>query len=252
MSELVTIAQEAGELLRYAMDPNDSPFQNKRYSSLMTQLYTSERFKEVFENLAVGLQINILGYSQHGVFIAGRDRSPFAFKLEDYKGSMKAEERVIHGLLMLAIAAFCFPTIEVLDQDDDILRPRFTVDQVVEFVQGLCKVCKANTPGDPEAGQQDLLSVWHAILLLPTSKPTPRGGDKQSTVSLAGMLQYALDRLADYGMMRFIEKGEKNWGVYQPNPAYRIQVKKLAGNQTFRLIQEIRQQATETEGKANG
>ena len=75
--ELATFAQEAGELLRYAMDPHETPFQNKRYSTLMTQLYTSARFKLIFENMLQGLEISILAYSQHGVFVSGKARSPF-------------------------------------------------------------------------------------------------------------------------------------------------------------------------------
>jgi hypothetical protein len=163
---------------------------------------------------------------------------------------MRAEERVVHGLLMLAIAAYCFPTVEVLDQDDDILRPRFTVDQIVEFIQGLCKVCKTNSPGDPEKGSPELQLAWQTILNLPTSKTTR--GDKLSTLSLAGMIRYALDRLVDYGMMRFLGEDNK-WGTFQPTPSYRIQVKKLAGNQTLKLIQAItREVPSPTEARSNG
>jgi hypothetical protein len=247
--ELANIALEAGELLRYAMDPRETPFQSKRYSTLMNQLYTSSTFKLIFESVAQGLEIQILAYSPHGVFVAGRERSPFAFKLEDYKSGMRAEERVVHGLLMLAVAAYCFPTVEVLDQDDQILRPRFTVEQVVTFVQELCKVCKTNNPDDPEQGTPELQLAWQTILNLPISKNTREG--KLSTVSLAGMVRYALDRLADNGLMRC--HGEDDWGTFQPTPAYRIQVKKLAGHETLKVIQFIRQEtASKQEVKTDG
>lgn len=238
-SELANIALEAGELLRYALDPHETPFQNKRYAALMNQLYTSETFKTIFANVAVGLEIQVLAYSTHGIFLTGRERSPFAFKMEDYKGGMRAEERVVHGLLLLAIAAYCFPTVEVLDQGDDLLRPRFTVEQTVEFVQGLCKVCKTNSPGDPEMGSPEMQLAWQAILHLSVSKNTRDG--KLSNQSLAGMVRYALDRLTDHGLMRFL--GEENWGIFQPTPAYRVQLRQLAGNETLKLIQSLRQEA---------
>jgi len=247
--ELANIALEAGELLRYAMDPRETPFQSKRYSALMSQLSTSSTFKLVFENMAQGLEIQILAYSPHGVFVAGRERGPFAFKMEDYKSGMRVEERVVHGLLMLAIAAYCFPTVEVLDQDDDILRPRFTVEQVAAFVQGLCRVCKANNPGDPEQGTPELQLAWQTILGLPLTMSTGQG--KMAIGSLAGKLQYALDRLVENGLMRFLS--EDNWGTLQPTPAYRIQVKQMAGHQMLKLIQSIHQEATAAqEGRPNG
>jgi hypothetical protein len=247
--ELGNIALEAGELLRYAMDPHETPFQNKRYSTLMSQLYTSNTFKLIFENIVQGLEIHILAYSPHGVFVAGRERGPFAFKMDDYKSGMRVEERVVHGLLMLAIAAYCFPTVEVLDQDDDILRPRFSVGKVAEFIQGICKVCKANDPGDPEQGIAELQLAWQTILMLPLTMSTSQG--KMAISSLAGKLQYALDRLVDNGLMRFLS--EDDLGTYQPAPAYRIQVKQMAGHQMLKLVQSIHQAATAAEEvKPNG
>jgi hypothetical protein len=247
--ELGNIALEAGELLRYAMDPHESPFQNKRYSTLMSQLYTSGTFKLIFENIVQGLEVQILAYSPHGVFVAGRDRGPFAFKMDDYKSGMRVEERVVHGLLMLAIAAYCFPAVEVLDQDDEILRPRFTVEQVAAFVQGLCKICKANSPGDPQHGTPEMKLAWETILGLPLSMNTGQG--KMAMGSLAGKIQYALDRLTDNGLMRFLNSD--GWGTFQPTPAYRIQVKQMAGHQMLKLVQSIQQAAPVTqENNSNG
>jgi hypothetical protein len=238
-AELANIALEAGELLRFALDPRETPFQNKRYATLMMQLYTGETFKLIFENVAAGLDIQILSYSAHGIFLTGRERSPFAFKMDDYKSGMRVEERVVHGLLLLAIAAYCFPTVEVLDQGDDLLRPRFNVEQVVTFVQELCKVCKTNNPGDPEKGSPEMQLAWQAILQLSVSKSTREG--KLSNQSLAGMVRYALDRLTENGLMRCLS--EENWGSFQPMPAYRIQIRQLAGNETLKLIQSLRQEA---------
>lgn len=241
--ELANIAQEAAELLRYAMDPHETPYQNKRYSALMNQLYTSSTFKVIFENMAHGLEIQILAYSPHGVFIAARERSPFAFRMDDYKSGMRVEERVVHGVLMLAIAGYCFPTVEVLDQDDDVLRPRLSTEQVVDFVQGLCKICKSNNPADPKQGSPEIELAWQTILSLPVSRNTGQG--KLSLQSLAGMVRYALDRLTDNGLMRLLN--EDNWGTFQPTPAYRIQVKRLAGHETLKLVQIIREGAIPTQ-----
>jgi len=139
--------------------------------------------------------------------------------------------------------------VEVLDQDDDILRPRLTVEQIAAFVQGLCKVCKTNNPVDPEQGTQEIQLAWQIILGLPLSMSTGQG--KMAIGSLAGKLQFALDRLADNGLMRFLS--EENWGTFQPTPAYRIQVKQLAGHQTLKLIQSLHQEAVAAqEDKANG
>jgi len=234
--ELANMSQEAGELLRYAMDPHETPYQNKRYAGLMEQLYTSPNFKLIFDNVAQGLEIQVLACTPHGVFLAGRERSPFAFKMEDYKGSMRAEERIVHGVFMLAIAAYCFPTIEVLDQDDEVLRPRMSVDQVVAFVRDMCKVCKGNNPEDPEHGGTEIQIAWQAITGLPDVILTP--GGKLAMGCLAGIARYAFDYLVDNGLMRRLS--EDNHGNYQPTPAYRIQVKQLAGNQTLKLIQSLR------------
>ena len=241
--ELASMAQDAGELLRYAMDPHETPYQNKRYSELLNQLYTSPNFKLIFENMSHGLEIQILAYSPHGVFLAGRERSPFAFRMEDYRSSMKAEERVVHGVFLLAIAAYCFPNIEVLDQDDEVLRPRLSVDQVAAFVQDMCKVCKTNNPVDPEHGGAEIQLAWQIISGLPESALT--AGGKLSLQSLAGIARYALDFLVENGLMRFIN--DDNRGTYQPSPGYRIQIRQLAGNHTLKLIQFLAREGSSKE-----
>jgi hypothetical protein len=209
------------------------------------QLYTSPNFKLIFDNIASGLEIRVLAYTQHGVFLAGRERSPFAFRMEDYRASMRAEERVVHGVFLLAIAAYCFPNIEVLDQDDEVLRPRMSVDQVASFVQDMCKVCKTNNPVDPEHGGAEIQLAWQIISGLPEATLTASG--KLSLQSLAGIARYALDFLVENGLMRFIS--DDNRGTYQPAPSYRIQVRQLAGNRTLELIQLLARQDLSKEAK---
>jgi len=132
MNELANNAYSAGILLRLALNPKATPYQDKEYANLLHELNTNPSFRIIFENLAEGLELEILDYGNHGVVLAGKEKSPFAYRMVDYRGKLSVEDRVCHGLVQLAIACYCYPTVEALDQDDEVLRPRFSTDQVVE------------------------------------------------------------------------------------------------------------------------
>jgi len=235
MSELATNAFAAGELLKFALDPKDTIFQNARYAELAAQLSTNSSLRIIFDNIVEGLGLTVLDVNSQGVFLGARDRSPFAFKMESYRRTNRAEERVMHGAVLLAITAYCFPTAEVLDQEIAILRPRFTCDQVAQYLKDLCNAAKTASTGDPEHVDVEFQTAWNFLQNQPLIKETLEG--KVSQQCLTGIVQYAVDFLAEQGLLRPIS--EDGHGTFQPTPAFRIQVKDMASHEALLTIQKL-------------
>lgn len=235
MSELAGNAFAAGELLRFALDPKESIFQNSRYAELVQQLSTNSSLRIIFDNFLDGLGLTLLDVNAQGVFLGAREKSPFAFKMESYRKVSRAEERVAHGMILLALTAYCFPTADVLDQEIAILRPRFSCDQVAQYLKDLCKAAKTGAESDPEHVSVEFQTAWNYLENQPTIKETADG--KVSQQSLTGMVQYAANFLTEQGLLRFIS--DDNHGTFQPTPAFRVQVRDLASHETLRIIQAM-------------
>jgi hypothetical protein len=238
MSDLATNAFAAGELLQFALDPKQTIFQSERYATLVQQLSTNQSFRIIFENFIEGLGLSVLEVNSQGLFIGAREKSPFAFKMDSYRKVSKAEERVAHGVILLALTSYCFPTAEVLDQDIAILRPRFTCDHIADYLKHLCKAAKSNAASDPEHVSIEFQTAWHYLQNQPTIKETADG--KVSPQCLTGLVQYAAGFLTEQGLLRFI--GEDGHGTYQPTPAFRVQVRDLASHENLKLVRDLAQQ----------
>jgi hypothetical protein len=238
MSELATNAFSAGELLRFALDPKETIFQNQRYAELVQQLSTNPSLRIIFDNFIEGLGLTILDLNTQGVFIGAREKSPFAFKMDSYRKANKVEERVAHGVILLTLTAYCFPTAETLDQDLAILRPRFTCDQIATYLMDLCKAAKTNTAADPEHVSVEFQTAWIYIRNQPVIKETSDG--KVAQQCLTGMIQHATGFLNEQGLLRFIS--DDGHGTYQPTPAFRVQVRDMASHETLRVIRDLCQQ----------
>jgi hypothetical protein len=235
MSEVATNAFNAGELLKFALDPKNTVFQNARYAELAEQLSTNSSMRIIFENMIEGLGLTMLDVNPQGVFLGARDRSPFAFTMESYRRTSRAEERVAHGTTILAITAYCFPTAEVLDQDIAILRPRFSCDQVAQYLKDLCHAAKTSSIGDPEHVDIEFQTAWNFLQNQPLIKETADG--KVAQQCLTGIVRYALDFLTEQGLLRPIS--EEGHGMFQPTPAFRIQVRDMASHEALRVVQKL-------------
>ena len=96
---------------------------------------TDAAMRQCTDTVARGLHLAVLGFTPQGIVLGADEDGPFVHKLSDYRrGGLSVEDRMCHGLVQLAIAAWCFPTAQDLAASDDSAGVRFSTNKVVAYV----------------------------------------------------------------------------------------------------------------------
>jgi hypothetical protein len=225
-------AEDAGRLLAGALArtrPMDTA-----HRELLRRYRTDGAFRGVVEAFARGLGLRVLDAIDSGLVLAADADSPFAFRLADFRQNLSVEDRLCHGMVQVAIAAYCFPTAASLEDDDRGLVP-VAVQDVVEFLVAACTELQRRATIDPDLARPELQEAWRVVLTRPETRDTTDG--RRATTPLSGMVGWALERLAHEGLLR--KDGEDRGGRWHVRPAYRAQVRELAAHEAFRLVSSI-------------
>src|SRR5215212_323244 len=103
-------AYYAACLLQWGLRSKARPVQDPEYRELIQRYFDSTEFRSLVRQIAEGLGLRILDASEHGLFLSPLPESVFAFKPADFRpGRSSAEERLLVGLIQVAIAATIFP-----------------------------------------------------------------------------------------------------------------------------------------------
>lgn len=193
------------------------------------------RLQVTLEGLARGLGLRVLDVGPSGLVLGALDESPFALRMADYRQNLGAEDRMVHGLIQLAIAAWCFPTAQSLD-DPTRTVVALTAPDVVGYLKELAQKLKSQADQDPELASPELKEAWRVVLALPETRSTQ--DSRRASGTLKGMVEYALERLEQAGLLKASKDAENM--TYRTLAAYRIQVRELGALDAFRWIQETR------------
>lgn len=226
------LGQDAGRLLAYGLNPRVRPAQDPTYAHLLRRFRADPDMRTLTAAVAEGLGLLVLDVTERGIVLGAVDDGPFALRLRSYRQNLSVEERLSHGVIQLAIAAWCFPTAaELADADSVVVR--VSVNGLVRYLRELCQELEARAALDPEAGTPELQEAWRAILSRPETRETPDA--RRTAGSLAGMVAYALETLAEGGLMS--RASDDEGGTYNALSAYRVHVRELAAHRAFDLVQ---------------
>lgn len=232
MTLLSSYGTDAGYLLRYGLRPRLRPANDRNYQELIQRYLEDTEFATLTEHVADGLGLRILDVGERGIVLGSQKDSPFALRLEHYRGGQKFEDRVCIGLIQLAIAAYCFPRAEDLwDEDRGVFR--VSVHGVVKYLLDLCMRLKAAAATDPEFGSPELQEGWRVIL----SRAETKDSQVRARTTMMGMTAYAVETLEREGMLR--RESDEDGGTYQVLYRYHIQVRELANLEAFECVQSV-------------
>lgn len=235
MNTPVELAEDAARLISFALRPRLRPSREPRYAELLKRYRNESGLREHVTVIARGLGLAVLGETELGLVVGAQQEGPFALRLSDYRRQgLSVDERMCHGLLQLAVAAYCFPTAGSLEDPDSVAGTRVSVHDLVHYVEGLCEELEERSTNDAEAGKPELREAWRTVLGRAATRTTPDG--RQSAGTLAGMAAHALGYLEHGGLMRKID--ETNGGTWQALAAYRIQVRELGAHESAALVRE--------------
>jgi hypothetical protein len=235
------IAERSGRLMRFALRPRLSPSDDVEYLQLVREFLSNADFQEVTNAFALGLGLRILNAStQSGLALGTTMESPFQLQREDYNARMSASDRIVQGLIHLAIAAWCFPRAEDLREADDVLPARLTVDQLVEYLHTLCEELKAREERGVAESIAEVRIAWQYILAL--GKYADSTGGRGSSATLAGKVRHALNFLTDHGFLK--REGPDTRPSWLARPTFRIHVREFAGHEAFTIVMRAAQEAS--------
>lgn len=239
MSNLATIAHDAGKLIAYALRPRQTPWTSPEYAGLLQRYETDSQFRSIVDGVTEGLGMRIVDATRNGFFLTATEGSPFRLAADDYKQNMSAQERVLHGVIQVAIAAFSFPKADVLDQDDTVAPAHITPVKLAEYIRKFAEASATHSPAEVQGDDSAERRAWRDALARAMTMET--SGGKESTRSLTGMCRHALDFLESQGLMRVVDEDN---AVYQGTTAYRIRLKYHAAHELLTLMRSASASAT--------
>lgn len=234
MSADLDLTEEAARLVSYGLRPKLRPAASPDYRELLRRFRQDATLRAHCEAVGRGLGLLILGATDHGLVLGAEDDGPFAMRLADYRRqATTVADRMCHGLIQLAIAAWCFPTAQQLEERDTVAGVRVSVHRTVDYLVELCAQLKERSAtDDAEADSPELEEAWRTILSRAETRATADG--RRAANTLAGMVAHALETLENGGLLRRVS--DDDGGTWQALGSYRMQVRELAAYDSFLLV----------------
>lgn len=230
MSAAALDAGAAAQLVGFGLSPRLRPAGDPAYAALVERFATDTGFADVVEQVAGGLGLAVLDVGASGIVLAPGPESPFAQRLSDYRANLSVNERLLHGLVHLAIAAYCYPTAASLGEGDVRTCSVAAVERYLR--DAATRLRERHGERDPDADTPELEQAWRLYLRRQATRDTADGRVGVSTTS--AMVRFALERLAEQGMLTRTSDAEG--GTYQALQRYRVEVRELAAGQAYRVL----------------
>ena len=240
MNPIANDAHDAGRLIGFSL-ASRSPATSKDYAELLRRYDDEVSLRAIVDGVCDGLGLRIVYVGKHGLIVTASETSPFRLNSEDYRSGMTPEERICHGVIQVAIAAWSFPRAETLAQDDDVQAAFITAGEVAKWLKDFSEAENARHAEIPDPAESEEKRTWRVVLAQALTKETKN--KRESRHSLTGMCGYALDYLAREGLLRVVDEKK---GVYQGTSAYRIRLKYHGAHA---LLEQLRAFAVTRNGK---
>lgn len=240
MSRRDDLHWQVGRLLQWGLRPQARPAQETGYQELIDRYFDDGSFRAAVRETAQGLGLEVLNASEHGLVLVPLEDSVFALRPADFRpSSSKAEDRMLDGLVQIAIATTVFPRARDLDEDPDLVRPPVTVGEIEAQLRGICDMLaeQARDEPDPEASDEErgLIEAWRVYQRRSEAMETKDA--RKGTRTTRRIIEHGLERLREFGCFTAIRQGgEPAW---QPTRRYQIMVQELAATRLYEHIRVV-------------
>jgi hypothetical protein len=212
----------AGRLIAYALQPKLVPARDADYAALIAQFHSDPPFADLVGGLADGQGLTILTCDRLlGLIVAPTADSPHRLRMDDYLATAKVEQRLLHGLAHLAIAAVCYPTAASLE-DDGAPLPSVSAREVHERVERLAVALHERFQrADPPTDEPELEPVWRLVIRTRATDTTTDG--RSTPFTTLGMIKKALAFLAEHGLSDEVPRAAEP-DTYRMRARYRLHI----------------------------
>jgi hypothetical protein len=224
-------AERAARLLAYGLQARLRPGGEPEYAELI-QCYESDGdFRTLVAAVAAGLRLEVLEAGEFGLALGAESDSLFAYRLRDYRATTSVEDRLLHGLVHLAAASYCYPSARDLDERASVKR--ISVGALELYLREVCeRLAEQRGESDPREDQPETEQAWRIYHRRNATRESPAGRTHHK--STQGIVRHALEFLAEQGFLRKLSDDEG--GTFQVLARYRIQVRELAAHEGYRML----------------
>lgn len=240
-------AYRIGRLLQWGLRTRARPAQEPEYAELIEDYLNRAELRAATRETARGLGLLILDASEHGLVLAPEHESVFALTPANFRSHTTADDRLLDGLVQVAIATTVFPRARDLEEDPDVARPPVTVDEVEDQLRQLCVRLgeEAKSRPDPESSDEatGLYEAWRVyqrrLAILETKD------ERRARRSTRRIIEHNLERLREFGCFTPTRATRQlddfgpggNRSAWQPTRRYQVLIQELAAS---RLFDELR------------
>jgi hypothetical protein len=235
-------ARDAAKLVRYACQPRLRPLADKTYHKLLERYRSSSGFRELVDAIADGLTLLIVAaHPEEGIVALPHPDGIFTYRLSDYQKGIKPSERMLVGLIHVAIAARAYPT--PVDLEEEAIK-RVSVAEVDTFIRHLIK--EMSREAEDESGlaaiSAEFKQAWRSYDKLTSHRIKAGKGNGLSPTCTHYWITNVLDWLVVQGLaQRATEFGP---GHYRLLHRFRLQVAEAAGQVVYEKLADVRRRQT--------
>ncbi len=227
--------KNAARLVYKALHTALSPVNDAQYRELLDLYRADPKFASNVQEVAEGLELTILDFSERGLIIVPTSReSRFAIRIGDIRTNMKPEQKAALVLAHVAVAATFFPTTDGLD-DDNYVPPPASVAQFRDALYSLSRHLKEAGP-DQQDVPPELSPGWELICSLPVAVPSSL---RASPSSITGLIGMTLNHMGANGLARLDrdDSSDEALATYTATHRLRVQLRELTLRRLFELAQ---------------
>lgn len=235
-------AFNAGRLIQWGLKPKSRPAQEQEYRELIDIYLDRSDFRELVRSVARGLGLIILSVDEHGIVLGPESGSIFALQPANFRSATSrtyTDDRLIDGLVVMAIAASIFPKARDLEESAAIVRPPSSVDEVEETLRQFCDRFAEEARGTPDPSLPDeekgLIDAWRVYSKVLAAMETR--DSRKAPRTTRRFIETAFERLREFGC--FTKETRENQVFYQPTYKYQVLVKELAAAYAFQKVQQL-------------
>jgi hypothetical protein len=237
----------AGQLIQFGLRPRLFPGHDREYRDLLARYRMELEFQEVVDAVAEGLGLTVASATPLGFFLAAQPGSVFAYSLSAFRrdrgGVSGYEDRLLHGLGMVAIVAYFYPAAQDLEHESH--RPAAPRD-VERYLRAACEqLSRATDEADVAADQTEFEQAWRLYLRQKEAVETSDG--RRGQRGTLAVIDRCFAMLDAQGLVRRVNEASDN-PPYQPMERLRLMVGTVAGHFAFEQLKRIRLEQREGAG----
>lgn len=230
----LTPVRAASELIAFGLGRTHRPVDGSEYRALLDRYRTDLRFKDIVDAIAQGLGLEVLGTPRSGLVLAPEPAGPFATRLADLKPGMTAEDKLVFGLVLLALAAWAYPNDVDLDDPEAKIIDVMKID---EFIRAAISDLVQVDGADGSVGERARTAAA-TYADMPSLRTTATG--RRAAGCTLRHIDLVCDWLVEHGAAR--EAKSIGPDSFQLTDRFRMLVGDSAGSIAFEVLRTVRRE----------